>query len=639
MSLRSSLAMFSSAAFTLAAAAQAASWIPIGPSGGNVGDLLVAPSDNRVLYATTPDLYRSDDGGNNWSLQGRGDYRLAGVDPHAPMRLFILGGDALLVSNDGGRTFATRRAGLPRGVAVVSVTFFPGRARSMLATTSKGIFRSDNGGRTWKATGLAIEVASVALSPRDPGLWLALETLDYGTHNPSGTVWRSQDAGKTWTTRDVGYGPYGIEGPVFDPLDPSRVYLMDGGLGLLVSRDGGDTFDTTPDSPRASFLRASVDGALYAVNRYATTSSNRLLVSRDHGATWSRPAGGAGSGPADQLSQLLVLGHTLLACGPRGIWRSRDDGRTWRASSRGIFNLRTTSIAVASDGSAVYLGVLGEGVWRGDGTPEGWVPARRGLPTGPVLDLETWHAVASVPGRPERAVDLTPSGLFVTDDRAASWRRIDLPHGFDTALVNALIVDGADGDRIALAGARGILLSEDGGVSWRTVLQDYALGFAFDGGDPERLYAITLYGVRRSEDRGGTWIPLPAQLPEGRFIDKVWTVPHEAGALLVVTGDGGLYTSDDAGSTLHLSAGGTPGTRVWSMTPDPERPDNLYLLVLGDDASFFHTRLMAFSRADHALRRIADDPAPSIGAIAARPGRVGEIYGAGASVFRVVDEP
>ncbi len=635
MAARAASAAFLSLVSVLATALGAAPWVPIGPSGGSVTNIVVAPSDARVLYVTTPDLYRSDDGGAHWSLLHRGDYRLLAVDPRRPRRVFVEGA----VSTDGGETFASVEARPP--VYFSGLTFLPGHGDTLLAATSAGVLRTDNGGRTWRSTGLREEVATIVVSPRNPKLWLALENLYQGTHNPSGTLWRSNDAGHTWTSREVGFGPYGITGPEFDPLDPSRVYLMDGGLGLLVSRDGGQTFETATHSPRATIVRPAADGSLYTANFYGARSSDRLLVSRDHGATWSRPAGGAGSGPADSFTQLIIDHSTLLASGARGIWRSRDDGRTWRATSLGIDNLRSTSIAVSSDGASVYLGVLGEGVYRGSGTSGGWVPARHGLPTTPPLDLETWHNVTTVPGRPERAFDLTPAGLFVTDDRAATWRPVKLPTSFDISLANALAIDATANDRVAVAGARGNVLSEDGGVTWRTIQTEYSSAFAFDGGDRDRLYSVTLYGIQRSEDGGRMWKPLPWQLPPGQWAQNVWTVPNEAGVLFVAPGGGGLYGSDDGGSTFSLLISGTSGRgpHVLNLVPDPERPDNLYLLVVPTDAPYWQTELLSFSRSDHNLRSVDDGQTLQIRAIAARPGALGEVFGAGASAYRIDDQP
>src|SRR6185436_15036766 len=85
---------------------------------------------------------------------------------------------------------------------------------------------------------------------------------------------------------------------------------------------------------------------------YAGTTEG-LFLSLDGGATWARHSPGA---PLGNVSHLAASGQTLLALaqgdGRRGgVFRSRDGGRSWALSSKGIFSADVTVVEVGAPGT------------------------------------------------------------------------------------------------------------------------------------------------------------------------------------------------------------------------------------------------------------------------------------------------
>ena len=170
---------------------------------GSVGALEVSASDPNVIYAGMGEscirgnvshgdgVYRSEDAGRSWQNMGLRDTRQIGrvrVHPTDPDQVFV---------------------------AALGHTFGPNRER--------GVFRSRDGGRTWKhvlfvndSTG----AVDLTFDPRNPRVlyaatWQASRTPWSLTSGGSGSgLWKSTDGGETWK-RLTGEGlPKGLWGRV-----------------------------------------------------------------------------------------------------------------------------------------------------------------------------------------------------------------------------------------------------------------------------------------------------------------------------------------------------------------------------------------------------------------------------------------
>jgi len=300
-------------------------WEPIFDDGGSysLGCVTIDPRNSDVIWLGTGEnssnrsvgygdgVYKSTDGGQSWKRMGLSDSQHIGrilVDPRNSDVVFVAaegplwseGGDrGLFKTTDGGRTWkavleisdntgVTDIAFDPRNADVLYVASYQRRRHVGLLIgggPESAIYKTTDGGRTWKklSNGLpAVDIGRIALavSPQNPDVVYALV---YAAGDESG-FFRSADRGETWTRQSN----YKVIDPQYygeiyaDPHQFDRIYAMD--MITNVTEDGGRNFKRVP-------WRMHVDHHAMA---FDPTDRNHLLVgndgglyeSYDHGSTW-----------------------------------------------------------------------------------------------------------------------------------------------------------------------------------------------------------------------------------------------------------------------------------------------------------------------------------------------------------------
>jgi len=337
-------------------------WFPIfdKESTGSIGSVVVAPSDPNIIYVGSgeglhrPDLstgkgvFRSDDAGATWKLMGLEDGQQIpkiAVDPKDPNRIFVAvlghpygpnkergiyrstdggnhfekvffidentGGDDVAIdpsnsstvyatlwearegpwengewagthggifkSTDGGTTWKkisnarpddTVGRGLPDNLVQAHIAIAPSSPQTLytaIATTPNtygggsgvGIYRSDDGGESWRKTtedGRPAsrigggDVPEIAVDPKNP------ETV----YSTSIVCWRSVDGGKTWTGIRGAPGGDDYQNIWINPLHP-EIFLLTGDQGALITVNNGETFSSWFNQPTAQVYHVNTD--------------------------------------------------------------------------------------------------------------------------------------------------------------------------------------------------------------------------------------------------------------------------------------------------------------------------------------------------------------------------------------------
>lgn len=277
----------------------------------NIYGVTVDPSSpGRVLVATNQaGMFDTVNGGRTWQeasvgLTSRSPRRPV-FDPSDSNRVYAgsLAGGGLFLSNDRGRTWASRFFG-PPNVYVYAVAVGPDRT-VYAATKGAGLWRSRDLGATFVRVSTPFtDLQGVGVDPND-----ARRILSGGSQG----LYRSVDGGTTWTQVFTTF----TDNIVFDPRNSSVVYVTTQTTGVQRSTDGGVTFSA------------------------ANTGLTNLRVSR---------AAGVVIDPRD--SQLLYV-----ATEGDGVFKSRNGGATWSAINNGLTNRNVFALAIDPlDPRILYVG-------------------------------------------------------------------------------------------------------------------------------------------------------------------------------------------------------------------------------------------------------------------------------------------
>jgi photosystem II stability/assembly factor-like uncharacterized protein len=313
-------------------------WRMIGPArGGRTRAVAGVPSQPNVFYigAVNGGVWKTRDAGRTWQpmfddqpTQSIGAIAIAPSDPNI---VYAASGEGL------------RRPDLSVG---------------------NGIYRSADGGRTWKHGGLidGEQIPDLAVDPRDPNrLFAAVLGHPYGPNEERG-IYRSRDGGSTWERVLYKDADTGGSAVALDPAHPEVVYaaMWQSRLGpwedknefegtnggLFKSTDGGTTWKRLsaglPDNlTQINFaIAASAPQRLYAVagttepGDYSSSAGLGVYRSDDAGEHWTRittdPRASLRIGGGD-LTVLRVDPTNADVLYSMGIvtMKSVDGGKTW----------------------------------------------------------------------------------------------------------------------------------------------------------------------------------------------------------------------------------------------------------------------------------------------------------------------
>jgi len=307
------------------------SWRSIGPTrGGRVLAVAGHPVEERVFFQGTAGggVWKTVDGGLNWrnvsdGFFDTGSVGAIAVSRSAPDVVYVGMGEACIRGN---------------------------------ASIGDGVYRSDDGGETWRHLGLeeTLQIGRVVVHPEDPDIaWVAALGDAWGPGEARG-VYRTRDGGRTWEKvlyRDEDTGAIDL---ALDPSDPDVIYasLLElrrfpwgfrsagPGTGLFKSTDGGDTWTELTDRPGLpGGLKGRIGIAVSPANPDrvwaivdAALGEKGLFRSDDGGESWTRV-----NDDADLLQRPWYYHHivadpmdenTVWVLNVR-LWKSTDGGETF----------------------------------------------------------------------------------------------------------------------------------------------------------------------------------------------------------------------------------------------------------------------------------------------------------------------
>jgi photosystem II stability/assembly factor-like uncharacterized protein/tetratricopeptide (TPR) repeat protein len=555
----------------------AISWQPMHNGLGRawIHSIVVDPEDPRTVYAgvSTGGVYKTINGGASWFAVNEGlDFGWEGaaslaLDPRDHQHLLFTAANALFESIDGGETWATINSDYPSG-CFVSIRFDPpGRtifavSVSMHADCKTEIFKSEDDGRSWEATGpegLDIDTHQHQLLAIDQqsGEVLLVSTLQ--------GIYKSEDGGDTWQSISNSV----CRSIAIAPSDANTAYCGRENK-VLKTTDGGaswTTYDTSFDAKGgwAAILPLPDDPQVILVG------SQDILLSTDGGQTWEERSSGLGAGriePTFDPSDSSVL--YLEDRRPGKLYRSTDGGRSWSS-----LDVPGGDLALDSAGELLYR-LSDEDLVRS---------SDRGLSWGMVpcpMDGEV-RAIAAHP-RQSQWVYVTynrgyPPYVFLSKDAGNSWIGAQ---GMESISDGRLYFDHEDADVVYVFGDMDAFRSEDGGETWErcgSAADWYSRSnsrLVVDPRDSSHLILATRgEGVSVSQDACQSWQFSNKGLGS-LFLNTIVYDPNNPDTLYA-GGDSGAYISFNGGvSWSEINDGLLGATIVYSIAVDPVDPSNVY---------------------------------------------------------------
>ena len=496
-------------------------WKKLGPDDGlpqgELGRIGLAIARNKpdVVYAFIESkkngLYRSDDGGKSWHLQGTkniGDrpfyYADIYVDPSNENRVYTLF-SRVNVSEDGGKNF---RPLISWNIHPDHHAWWidPANPDFMIDGNDGGMAITRDRGKTWRfVENLPVgQFYHIRVDDEIPyHVYGGLQ--DNGSWRGPAYVWASGGIVNAYW-QDL-YGGDGFD-VLPDPSDPRYCYAMSqqGYVGR-VDLETGYTRSIRPVHPEGKTLRFNWNAAIAPDPFDKNTiyfGSQYLFKSSDHGNTWEIISPDLTTNDTSRLKQLKSGGltydvtgaenfETIITIAPspleKGvIWVGTDDG-----------NLQLTR-----DGGKTWTNMAG----RMKDVPAGsWIPQ---------ITASTYHAgEAFVVVNNYRRNDFTPY-LYHTTNYGKSWERM---------------VDGND-------------------------VSNYVLSFIQDPVEPKLMFLGTENGLYVSLDAGDTWTHWTENYPAGVSTMDMTIQPRE-GDLVIGTFGRAVWILDDIRPLREMAREGT----------------------------------------------------------------------------------
>lgn len=203
-------------------------------AGAQDGHVALAADGSAIVWTEAGQApYRSTDKGASWSkVSGLGTDAVVVADRSSADTFYSLAGGTLYASTDGGATFTARAGNLPSG----RLTAVPGVAGDLwVAGGGQGLLHSTDGGRTFSRLTTVKSAAALGFGKAAPGAdYQALYLI--GTVKDVTGVFRSTDKGATWLRVNDDAHQWGSIGGVGvitgDPDTFGRVYVGTNGRGL-----------------------------------------------------------------------------------------------------------------------------------------------------------------------------------------------------------------------------------------------------------------------------------------------------------------------------------------------------------------------------------------------------------------------
>ncbi len=469
-----------------------------------------------------------------------------------------------------------------------------------------GVYRSDDGGKTWKNVGLknSEHIGRIAIDPKDSNtVYVAAQGPLWGPGGDRG-LYKTADGGKTWKKIISISDNTGVTDIVIDPQTPETLYaasyqrrrhmwtLINGGpeRALYKSTDAGATWNKlkaglpTTELGRVGLAISPVDSNVIYATVEAADKKGGIFRSNDRGGSWERR----------NEYDVTAMYYARIVADPKNVDRiyvmnvflmvSDDGGKTLRRLGEKSKHVDNHDIWIDPNNTDHYLVGCDGGVYESNDRGANW-EFKRNLPITQFYDVTTDNSTPFYnvfggaqdnfsfggPSRTRSASGITNSDWFVTHGGDGFRSQVDPedPNIIYAELQNGSLArfDKRTGERMGIQPAVG---PGEEPLRW-----NWDSPFIISPHSHTRLY-FAADKLFRSDDRGDSWQVISGQLSRGLDRDKlpvmgkVWSMdavaknastaffgnasalaesPRKEGLIYVGTDDGLIQVTEDAGKT------------------------------------------------------------------------------------------
>jgi len=300
-----------------------AGWRLRGLAGKTITSIAIHPTQKDVVLVGLQEggLHVSRDGGKTW-IRSMGNQQVLCItyDRTNPEVIYAGTENGIKRSADGGHYFTDLGA---LKTAVVSIGLDESQTKAIIVGTRQGVYRSLDQGRSFQQAGLkehAVTSLSIAKTNPKPTIFVGTE---------SGGLFRSENFGMSWTASGEGIPEQSIYSVVCDLKNSNRILISTLSSGVFASDNCGATWVKVASEIRGHegfVLTQAVDAKTNSVVLYAANFSGDALRSSDNGAQWERIGGAIGSETGLCLGIANVVPTTLYMGTMSGLYVIEEGG-------------------------------------------------------------------------------------------------------------------------------------------------------------------------------------------------------------------------------------------------------------------------------------------------------------------------
>ena len=383
----------------------------------------------------------------------------------------------------------------------------------------------------------------------------------------NGGVWKTIDAGRIWTPIFDSQTVASIGALAVSDSEPNTIYVGTGESTLRDSVGYGSGMYKSVDAGK-TWTHIGLENTQH-IGRVAIDSKNANVVF------------------------VAAIGHLYQAHSDRGIFRTRDGGKTWQKVLFKNNDVGAVDVVIDPANPQVIYASLwntrrppwytyqpsngpGGGIFKSTDGGATWKQLAGGLPTACVGRA----GIAVAPTNPRRVYAVVDN--FLPEGAPADAKCPGTPPGRGGGAGTAAAVDAGRGGAPPVQLQGGFYRSDDGGATWTKLSGDTALwgrGWYFEHVTVDPRNADIVYvsnvSLSRSKDGGKTWEPLRGS-PGGDDYQGTWVSPDDSNTMIVASDQGTIIThnatAEDPRDVTWSSWLNQPTAQIYHLSVDYRTP-------------------------------------------------------------------